>query len=43
MKLISLLWLLATGLALCLANEACQNMWEADYQDPNLKICDGIF
>jgi hypothetical protein len=44
MKVFSLLWLLVTGLAISMAQDQCQNMWEVtDFLDPNLKICDGIF
>ena len=40
MKYLSLLWLLATGIALS-SGEACENMWEADYSEQNVNICDG--
>ena len=44
MKVLCLIWLIATGLAIAKATEECQNMCEVtNFLDPDLKICDGIF
>lgn len=43
MNFMSLFWLIATGLAITSAQDQCQNMWEADFLDPDLNLCDGMF